>query len=200
MILIYAVFERLVWLATFIVTRLFVSFKVIGRENLAGLNRPAMIISNHRTFFDPLIIGTLFPFFSRYLPIAFMVDDRYYFNPILRLFFKLTQTFPSYYGQGLAVSLKSPRQVLKSGGVFLIFPTGQRHSGGPRPKPKRGAAVLAIEMPRLDILPVYLRVSKNSRQKIMAAIGRPFKLADITSSRDLAAVADLLAERIYELM
>lgn len=200
MILIYAVFERIVWLAAFIATRLFTSFRIVGRENLKGLNRPVMVISNHRTFFDPLIIGTLFPLFSKYLPIAFMVDDRYYTNPVLRLFFKLTRTFPSYYGQGLDVSLKNPRQVLKTGGVFLIFPTGQRHNGGPRPKPKRGAAALALEMPRLNILPVYLKVGKNARKKITAVIGRPFKLSEETSSHDLAAVADLLADKIYELM
>ncbi|MEK7608944.1 MAG: lysophospholipid acyltransferase family protein, partial [Patescibacteria group bacterium] len=119
--------ERIVWLVVFAVTRFFGSFKVIGRENLKNLPCPLMIISNHRTYLDPVVIGTIFPFFSKYIPIAFMVDDKYYHHPILKIFFKLTYTFPAYYGQGLDVSLKEPRRVLRNGRVFLIFPSGERH-------------------------------------------------------------------------
>ncbi|MEK9174395.1 MAG: lysophospholipid acyltransferase family protein [Patescibacteria group bacterium] len=194
---IYAIFERVTWLFTFVLTRFFGSFKVIGRENLTGLPRPLMVIANHHTFFDPLIIGTLFPFFSRYIPIAFMVDDKYYNNPFLKFFFRLTQTFPSYYSRGLDVSLRGPRQVLKNGGVFLIFPEGERHTAGPRPRPKRGAATLALERPHLTILPINLGYDSN--KKATATIGRPFKLSNITTNSDLETVSRLLAEEIYKL-
>ena len=50
-----------------------------------------------------------------------MVDDKYY-KIYFKTFFLLTQTFPSYYGQGLDVSLREPRKILRNGGVFLIFP------------------------------------------------------------------------------
>lgn len=155
-----------------------------------------MIISNHQGFFDPLIIGTVFPFFSNYLPITFMVDDKYYKNIFLKPFFLLTQTFPSYYGQGLDVSLREPRKILQNGGVFLIFPTGERHTYGPRPRPKRGAAVLAIEMPDINIVPIYISANKG---KTVLNIGHNFKLKEITESQDIETVSQLLAEKIYNL-
>ncbi|MDP3764562.1 MAG: lysophospholipid acyltransferase family protein [bacterium] len=195
MIIVYAVAQRIVWLVTFICSRFFGSFKIMGQENLKNLPRPLMIISNHQGFFDPLIIGTLFPFFSHYLPITFMVDDRYYKNIFLRPFFILTQTFPSYYGQGLAVSLRKPRQVLQSKGVFLIFPTGERHNSGSLPRPKRGAAVLALEIPELTILPVYIKLDQGTQ----IIVGRAFKLNKITPSQEVETVSQLLAEKIYNL-
>ncbi|MFY9493459.1 MAG: lysophospholipid acyltransferase family protein [Minisyncoccia bacterium] len=193
---IYAIFERIVWLFIFISTRFFCVFNVIGRENIKNLPRPLMIIANHQTFFDPVIIGTVFPFFSKYIPIAFMVDDRYYHNPFLKIFFKLTYTFPSHYGQGLDVSLKKPRRVLRDRGVFLIFPSGERHRGGPAPRPKRGAAVLALETPNLTILPVWLKIIKR---KITVVIGQSFKLREITSSHAISEVALALSEEIFKL-
>ncbi len=195
---IYAIFERVVWLFTFAATRFLGSFKVLGRENLKNLPRPLMIISNHRTFFDPLIIGTLFPFFSQHIPIAFMVDDKYYHNPFLKIFFRLTQTFPSYYGQGLDISLRGPRRVLRNRGVFLIFPEGERHAAGPPPRPRRGAAVLALEIPDLTILPVYLKMNPKPHKRTTAIIGQSFKLAELTSSPDIETVSQLMAEKIYE--
>ena len=188
MFLIYAISERIVWLFVFIITRFLGSFKVIGRENLKNLPRPLMIIANHRTYFDPVIIGTIFPFFSRYIPIAFMVDDRYYHNPFLKIFFKLTYTFPAYYGQGLDVSLREPRQVLKKGRVFLIFPSGERRITGLEPRPKRGAAVLAMEMPNLKILPIYFKPSDNYGLKSVIVVGKAFNLSEITSSQDVGEV------------
>lgn len=199
MYLIYAISERIVWLVVFMVTRFLGSFKVVGRENLKNLPRPLMIIANHHTYFDPVIIGTIFPFFSKYIPIAFMVDDRYYHHPILKIFFKLTYTFPAYYGQGLDVSLKEPRRVLRSGRVFLIFPSGERHLGGTPPRPKRGAAMLALEIPNLDILPIYLKVGDRHGLKTTIAVGRTFKLSEITASREIGEVAQILSNEIFKL-
>ena len=199
MFLIYAISERIVWLSVFIVTRFFGSFKVIGRENLKNLPRPLMIIANHRTYFDPVIIGTIFPFFSQYIPIAFMVDDRYYHNPFLKIFFKLTYTFPAHYGQGLDVSLREPRRVLKKGRVFLIFPSGERRITGSEPRPKRGAAVLALEMPNLKILPVYFKSHDNYGLKTIIVVGRAFKLSEVTQSKDLSEVSLVLWDEILKL-
>ena len=64
-----------------------------------------------------------------------MVDDKYY-KIYFKTFFLLTQTFPSYYGQGLDVSHANPENFTKRRGIFN-FPTGERHTYGPRPRPKR---------------------------------------------------------------
>ena len=204
-LLIQSLFQRIVWLVTFAGTRVFSSFKIIGQDNIRNLPRSLLIIANHRSFWDPLVIGTVFPISSRYLPLGFMVADEYY--KWLWPFFWLTRTFPAKKGQGMDVSLRAPRRVLKTGGAFLIFPTGHRHYLGRPPRPRRGAAVLALEMPSLTILPVYLKTISGwkirdfllRRRNIRVVIGKPFNLKEITSSQNIDEVAQLLADKTYKL-
>lgn len=201
------IFQALVWIFTFMSTRLFSSVKTRGTDNLKNIDRPLLIIANHRSFWDPFIIGTLFPLFSKYLPFGFMVADGYYKIPFLKPFFWLTRTFPANKGKGLDISLKGPRQVLKNGGVFLIFPTGQRHYLGRQPRPRRGAAVLALEIPRLNVLPIYLKTISGwsiidflfKHKSIQIIIGRPFKAYQKTASKNVNKISRILADEIFKL-
>ena len=208
MFIIHAICERMVWLVTCFVTRILGSFKIIGRENIKEIPTPLMIISNHISFWDPMTIGTLFPFFSKYIPITFMAADEFFKNPVLKIFFWLTNTIPTNRGAGYDVSLKKPREILKNGGVFLIFPSGQRHFDGSVQKPKRGAAILALETPNLVILPINIKMSTLKwkpadiilrRKRITLAAGKPFKLRDVTNSEDPDEIAIILAEEISKL-
>lgn len=198
--------QRLTWIFTFISLKLFSSFKVVGRENLKNLPRPLLIIANHRSFWDPLVIGTLFPLFSKYLPIGFMVADAYYDSPLKPIFW-LTNTCPARKGRGLDASLAAFRLILKDKGVAVIFPIGKRHYLGRPPRPRRGAAVLALETAQLTILPLYLKTVSRwkitdffwKRKKIQIIIGRPFKLNEITFSRDVNEVTRFMAKEIFKL-
>ncbi|MBI4120337.1 MAG: 1-acyl-sn-glycerol-3-phosphate acyltransferase [Parcubacteria group bacterium] len=205
LLFIQTLFQRIVWLVTFAGTRVFSSFRIVGQDNIQNLSRPLLIIANHRSFWDPFVIGTVFPISSEYLPLGFMVADEYY--KWLRPFFWLTRTYPAKKGQGMDISLKAPRRVLKTGGVFLIFPAGHRYYLGRPPRPRRGAAVLALETPQLTILPIYLKTISGwriqdfllKRKNITVVVGRPFKLEELTSSRNVDEVSQILADEIYKL-
>lgn len=208
MYIIHAICQRIVGLAAFFPTRVLGSFKFIGKENIKGIPRPLMVIANHVSLWDPMVIGPLFPFFSKYYPFTLMAADEFFENPIFRIFFWLTNTASAHKGMGYDVSLKKPREDLKNGGVFLIFPGGQRHSDGSIQKPRRGAAILAMEMPNLTILPINIKISTLKwklsdiilrRKKITFTAGKPFKLRDITSSENTDEVAEILAEEISKL-
>lgn len=184
--------QRLTWLATFFFIRLLGQCRITGLENAQNLPRPLLIIANHHSLGDPLIIGTLFPFFSNHFPLGFMVADVYYNSP-LRPIFWLTNTYPAHKGEGLDISLAAPRRILKNGGVFVIFPAGKRQNLGRRRKPRRGAAALALDTPNLTILPVYIKKIND------IAVGRPFKLNEKTQSRDIDQVAEILNQEIFKL-
>ncbi len=204
--LLYYLFQLIVWLIFFFITRIFSNFKIEGQENIKKSSKPLLIVANHRSFIDPFIIGTLFPPTLKYLPMAHMVDDKYY-RGILKPFFFILRTFPSYYGQGLDISLKKPRQTLKEGGIFLIFPSGQRDSNGVIPKPKRGVAVLVLENSKINILPIYLNLTAGwklrdfllRRKSIKIFVGEPFKLKDKTESQDINEVSQIIAQEVEKL-
>ena len=136
-----------------------------------------------------------------------MAADEFFRNPFLKAFFWLTNTLPAQKGKGIDVSLKKPMEILKNGGVFLTFPQGKRHLGGEQPKSRRGPAFLALEMPELTILPVFIEMSRGwglvkillRRKKITLKAGRPFKLAEISQSHDPTEVAQDLADEIFKL-
>lgn len=181
---------------------------IAGSENIKNAPTPLMIISNHISFWDPMAIGTLFPFFSKYIPITFIAADEFFMNPFLRFFFWLTSTIPANKGMGYGISLKKPREVLKNGGVFLIFPAGRRRFDGSVQNPKRGAAILALEIPDLAILPVNIKMSTlkwnlldivSRKKKITFEVGKPFKLGNITNIDNPDEVAVLLANEISKL-
>ena len=206
---VYALCQRIVWLVTFAAMRLFTRFSINGGEHLKGIKTPLLIVANHRSYWDAMIVGTLFPFFSnRYLPIGFMAADEYFSNPFSKIFFVLTGTYPAYKGRGLDVSLQYPRSVLKSGGVVLLFPFGKINvSDTAKESPYRGAGMLVKEFSHLWILPVYLNTAPNlglwdfifGRKEMSARIGVPFQAEPALIERDAREITARLVDKIVAL-
>lgn len=202
-----ALSQRAVWIITFTAMRVFTRFYVSGKESLHSLPTPLLIIANHRSYWDPPIILTLFPFFSyRYFPLGFMAADYLFQNFFYRVFFFLTNTLPAHKGRGLNLSLSHPRATLARGGVFVIFPFGKIICDNNYPEPGRGAAALAQEFPNLMILPVYLNTTPHlsvkdflwRRKEMRLVVGRPFNVAEAERmNRD--DVSKILINKIFSL-
>ena len=125
---------------------IFISYTITGKINITTSDT-LLVVANHKSYWDPFIIGSLMPFFShRHTHVGFMVSDRFFKNKLLALCFFLIGAKPSYKGEGLDISLLYPRTVLKVGGIFLIFPFGKilskQTEDGSLPFPGRGAATL----------------------------------------------------------
>lgn len=207
--LVYAVCQRIVWLVTFVAMRLFTRFSINGGEHLKNVKTPLLIVANHRSYWDAMIVGMLFPFFSnRYLPIGFMAADEYFSNPFFKIFLVLTGTYPAYKGRGLEVSLQYPRSVLQSGGVVLLFPFGKIIvSDTVRERPYRGAGMLVKEFSHLWILPIYLNTAPNlglwdfifGGKEMNVRIGVPFQSEPELVERDEKEITIQLTNRIMAL-
>ena len=89
----------------------------------------------------------------------------------------------------------------------MIFPAGKRYYTGPAPRPRRGAAVLALGMPNITILPIYIKMSPGwglkdlilRRKKIEIFVGAPFKLREKTKSYNVNEVSRFFADEILRL-
>mgnify|MGYP001587717802 CR=1 FL=1 len=207
----YAISQRIVWIITFIAMHLFARFHIEGNENLCKLPTPLLVIANHRSYWDALIIGLLFPFFSnRYLPIGFMAADELFTNPFFKAFFLLTGTYPAYKGAGLNISLKYPRSVLLRGGVVLLFPFGKLiiNNNETKESPRHGAGVLVKEFPDLNILPIYVDTAPSvtflnfifGRKKMNVFVGKPFKVEPSLRESDTKKITIQLVGKIMALI
>ncbi|MEK9209575.1 MAG: lysophospholipid acyltransferase family protein [Patescibacteria group bacterium] len=180
----YAFFQKLLLTIAHFLLYVLADFKIEGKENARRINSgPLIIIANHKSFLDPLIVGLCFPFFSEARPLRFMAKDVFFKNVIRRLFFKPLGCFPTFRGEGLGVSLKIPSQILEDGGSVIFFLEGVRVRTDGLGVPKVGAAALASWYPEAPILPIAIaethKVGKfgliYKRPKVRVKVGEPFR-------------------------
>ncbi len=161
---------------------------VLGRERLAGVKGPFVVVSNHSSHLDaPLIIGALPRRLSRYLAAGAAAD--YFFEVRWRR--RLTSLFFNAFPvdrtglrgrKGLATSL------LDDGVPLLLFPEGTRSRTGELGAFKPGAAALCIsrDVPCLPVaivgasaaMPYGRNWPVRGRQPVWLMFGEPLHAED----------------------
>ena len=183
----YFFFQKIVLTVAYFLLCIFENLKIDGRENAKNIRGgPLIIIANHKSFLDPLIIGLCFPFFSKIYPLRFIAKDTFFKNPIGWIFYKSVGAFPACKGQGLAASLKIPSQILREGGSVMFFPEGIRVREDCLGQPKIGAAELASHFPEVPIIPIAIFNTHKvghlgllyKRSRLRVKIGKPFGYKD----------------------
>ncbi len=145
--------------------------------------KPLIFISNHKSYYDSLLIAYSFPFFSKIFPLRFITWDRFFENVFSRMLFKSMGCYPAYYGLGVEKSLEIPDKILQNKGAVVFFVEGSCFRDDVLHPVKPGAAILALKHPEAKILPFAIKNSYKirnlfSRPKVQTAIGQPFYLKD----------------------
>ena len=128
--------------------RLFYHHKIFGREHIC--KGPAIIASNHLSFWDPPILGTSCPEEVYFIARATLFD-----HPILRFFITRLNAYPV---KGVAhdfTSFKLISQLLEEKKKVILFPEGRRSVDGKLQDFKTGVAMLAHRA-SCPIIPAYI--------------------------------------------
>jgi len=136
-----------VWLVTHTLYRI----QIVGERNIP-LRGPALLVSNHISFVDALLIGACFPDFVR-----FMLHRDYYDLKALNWFFRLMRAIPvsANNRRDIVESLKRARNELDKGHVVCIFAEGAITRTGRLLPFKRGFEKI-VEGTKIPIVPVHL--------------------------------------------
>lgn len=174
-------------------------FQVEGMENLPK-SGPAIIVANHVSMWDPIVLGTVFP-----RHVAFMSKKELFERPIVAMVLRGLGAFRVKRGQSDRDAIRQALDVLKSGGLVGIFVEGTRNrSGKGFLQPQPGAAMLALKS-GAPIIPVALlntsRILKKLRIPVIVRVGIPMtdlkqggthrELYADTSTRIMDAIAQL---------
>ena len=205
--LITGITQRILWIITLACMKIFCNFYVSGKENLKGIRRPLMIVANHRSYWDALILGALLPFSSRNFPVGFIADDGLFSKPLFKFFFAGFGVFPANRGKGLDISLRDFRKTLAENRTVIIFPYGRRIYGDHKEFGiGRGAATLVQEFGNLTILPVFLRTTPGlslkkflfGKNEMGVIAGRPYNIPN-ASHMGQEEISKILVNSFLEL-
>lgn len=186
------------------VRRLCSPFTIQGAEQLSQLNTPAIIIANHTSHFDTLIILSLLPsrLYSRTAVAA--AADRFYRETIKGAWYSLRyNAFPIARGGGSA-ALDYAEWLLQTGWSLLIFPEGTRSRTGELLPFHPGPAILALRQ-GVPVVPIHIQGASNilspgtrlaQPAAVQACVGAPLTFDE---SDSVAAVTTAMEAAMHAL-
>ncbi len=135
------------WVAFLVFTFLY-SVRVIGRRNLPWKG-PVLLVSNHQSMLDPVVIGMASRRYLRYLARDSLFRNRY-FSMLIRS----VGAVPIDRDFGKA-GLQKTLELLEAGWAVLVFPEGERTRDGEIEPFKAGISLL-IKRVKAPIVPVAI--------------------------------------------
>jgi 1-acyl-sn-glycerol-3-phosphate acyltransferase len=160
----------------------------IGREHLPRTG-PLLLASNHRSFLDPFLIGTMVK-----RPVYYMAKRELFEKRWQAWILNALGAFPVDRGAGDGDAMATARAILERGDCVVVFPEGTRIRKGPLSDPKRGIGRLALET-GAPVAPIAVLGSEHVRRgwrirprKVRVRAGRPLMVPKPErSSPNLAA-------------
>src|SRR5438876_603353 len=160
----------------------------IGREHLPR-SGPLLLASNHRSFLDPFVIGTLVR-----RPVYYMAKRELFQKRWQAWLLSALGAFPVDRGAGDGEAMRTARAILERGDCVVVFPEGTRIRRGPLQTPRRGVGRLALET-GAPVVPVAVHGTEHVRRgwrirprKVRVRVGRPLLFGTTQgSSPELAA-------------
>ncbi len=113
-------------------------------------NGPVIFVSNHQSFFDPVLVG-----YGLDREIDYMARDSLFKNPIFKKLIVSLNAFPVRRGEADIAAIKETLRRLKNNRAVLMFPEATRTADGKIREFKPGLALLAKKA-RVPIIPVVI--------------------------------------------
>jgi 1-acyl-sn-glycerol-3-phosphate acyltransferase len=192
----------LVKTTSFTFFRLFYGLKVVGLANIPRSGK-VIIASNHRSDFDPPLLGGTVP-----REVHFFAKEELFRSRWLGPLIRYLNAFPVRRGQLDREALTTCVNVLRENGALIFFPEGTRAPGDGFLKAKLGIGWI-IALTDAPVIPVYIH---NSHNKAPSFSGRPriimtfgelvaaeeLKSPDVRGKELYQAIADRVLERIRD--
>ena len=194
--------------------------RVIGRENLRGVNGPVLVVCNHLGDVDPGFVLTALPTrFRHWLAIATggealeaLRSPNRERNWFLRIYDRiqwilgvsLLNLFPLPRDAGFRRSFAYAGEAVDRGYSVLVFPEGRHTTDGKLCPFRSGIGLLAQDL-RIPVVPMridglfkYKRAGKHFAPpwKISVRVGAPMKFASSTDAAQIAAELQATVEEL----
>lgn len=150
-------------------------YQILGRENFPN-SGPVIVVSNHISNWDPLMVGAAMP-----RQVGFLAKEELFRVPIVGFLLKTWGIIPLKRGRGDREALSKSLELLKDGKVIGIFIEGKRNLKNPETmlKPQPGAAMIALKsgVPVVPVAVINTNRVLRSFKRIKVFIGKPIQFA-----------------------
>lgn len=140
-------------LAIFVLIRLLYRLRCRGRQHIPATG-PALVVCNHVSFMDALVLGGACP-----RPLRFLMDRPIYETPWLNWFFRIAGAIPVDSDRrdpgGVRRALEEVSRALRNGEVVMIFPEGRLTPDGEVQAFRRGLDLVLARDP-VPVVPAAL--------------------------------------------
>ncbi|MBV8711983.1 MAG: 1-acyl-sn-glycerol-3-phosphate acyltransferase, partial [Solirubrobacterales bacterium] len=179
--------------------RLYFRMQRIGREHIPA-EGPVILAANHRSFFDPFVIGTM----TR-RPVYYVAKQELFgYSRVLSWLLNALGAFPVDRGHGDQETIETAKVILGRGGIVLMFPEGTRTRPGSLGRPKRGVGRLALET-GAPVVPIAVIGTEDIRdgwrirpRKVRARAGRALQFPRVEDASP--ALAGAVTDRIWPMV
>ncbi len=153
-----------------------------------------VIVSNHPTFLDPLILSIAF--WKR--RVSFIATTDLFNSKLKSFFFKSVKMIPIDRDNVKMETIKTTKDVIDSGHSILIFPEGHVQRTDAVAEYKSGAVMIAM-ITKSPILPVYIKKRDKWWQSQKVMIGDKINIEDYIESKiptmeDISKVTKILKQ------
>jgi 1-acyl-sn-glycerol-3-phosphate acyltransferase len=167
----------------------------IGREHIPA-EGPVIIASNHRSFLDPFVIGTMVR-----RPMYYVAKKEMFKGRLRSWVLNALGAFPVDRGAADQEMIETAKTILARGDIILMFPEGTRTRPGSLGSPKRGVGRLALET-GAPVVPIAVIGTEEVRRgwrirprKVRIRAGRALRFPEV---HDVSpALAGAVTERIW---
>lgn len=141
-----------------LVVLIIIGLRIVNKERLPKLG-PAIVVANHNSHLDTMVIMTLFPvhLLNKLRPVA--AEDYFFRNRFLRWFSLNLMNIISLQRQNInshEEPLANCSKALTNGDILIIYPEGSRGEPELLTQFKSGIAHLAKRHPDIPIYPIFL--------------------------------------------
>ncbi len=175
--------------------RIYFRMERIGCEHLPR-SGPLILASNHRSFMDPFVIGTMLR-----RPVYYVAKKELFAHRWQGWLLSSLGAFPVDRGAQDADAVATARRILERGDCVVIFPEGTRVRPGPLGRARRGVGRLALET-GAHVVPVAVIGTEDVRRgwrvrprRVLVRAGRP--MAFPTAARPSPRLAGGVTERVW---
>lgn len=159
--------------------------RVSGLENLPEEGAGFVLISNHQSYLDPVMLGLRL----RNRRLTFMAKEELFHVPVLAPIIKKLGAFPVSRGKNSGKAVETAKKVVNENKILALFPEGHRSLNGQLLKPKSGAVVIASQTGAPIVPAAVCYKGKHPFARVYVHFGEMISCGELNVSSDAAPKA-----------